>query len=1379
MSLSARPTRVPQSCWPGVVVLMALATGRIDEAAAQGTVRTIAGGGQPAGVPATSVGVSPTAVAVDAGGNVYLTTRSTHYVFRVDPLGTLTTVTGAASSGQAGDGGPALDALVGGPWGVVTDGAGNIFIAERGNHRVRRVAANGIISTIAGTGVAGYSGDGGPAAAAMLASPHGLAIDHQGNLYIGDVGNGRVRRVSATGTISTVLGTAGTFFNPVGLLVDTVGDLYVTDNSVVRKVAPNGVVSSVAGAAGFSGASGLAMDAARNLFVADRGNHRVRRVTPAGDITTVAGNGTAGFGGDGEMATSASLFSPLGVAVDPAGNLLIADLGNNRVRRVTPGGTISTLAGDGSEAYSGDGGLATAAMIAYPIGVARDAAGHLYVADQHNHRVRKIDANSVITTIVGDGTRASTGDGGPSTSARTISPSSLAVDAAGNVYLGEAHRIRKIGIDGVITAFAGNGTTDYGGDNGPAMSAGFFVAGIAVDAAGNLFIADLANHRIRRVTNGVITTVAGTGVAGSSGDGGPATLAALNSPYDVAVDTTGNLYIADRGNSRVRRVSPDGVITTVAGTGVAGFSGDGGLAVSAMLQRPSSVAIGGSGNLFILDQPSNFQSGARIRRVTPDGVITTVAGSGLDGYLDGAALDARFATPFDLIADAAGNLVVADTANNRVREVVFTHAPVADAGVDQTVEWWSGTGVTPVSLDGSRSSDADGDTLSYEWRDHSGAVVATTASTQLNLPLGTFTFTLTVGDGTTSDSDSVTIVVDDTTPPSTTLTSTAPAVTNSSPIPFQVVFSEPVTGFDATDIVPTNATVTAFTGSGASYSFALIPMAQGTVAVSLSASAAVDGGGNASPFVELTRVHDTGAPGMSFSGLHADSVFPNAWATLEMTAMDANGVAAVSLNGTPATRVGGTVLNGRWRSTVSWSPLGPISFQWAATDFAGNVRTIAVLVDNDGIDQAIDKNATTLADESGVFSSSFVFGQTAGRTSPVVGQMILASVATPTDVSLRGLGSPFSSERMAATLCTGASKRVYLRGNDQAFVRCEGTTLHLTAVSGTITITKHTGTSCQTFQGCTYYYTDYYVPEGSRTSLGSPVTADPSNIDPITVQFVRVTGGLTPPEPDSELFAQAEVYGGFTLEAGESVDIQVVPGDETTPDAVTLSVLSGTVDITVRGETETVNAGATLTGDASPRTDQTITFSPIADRSFGDPSFAATATASSGLTVSFSASGSCTISDAMVTLIGAGACAITASQIGDAAYRPAPSVTRTFQVLHSWSNVLQPVNVDGSSVFRLGSTVPVKFRLTAGSAAVTTLAARITVAHVSNGIVGTEVEAIATGNADAGNVFRYDAQEGQYVFNWGTKGLAEGTWQLRIELLDGAPPRLVVVSLRR
>ncbi len=662
-------------------------------------------------------------VATDSFGDVYFTESDigNNLVFKVTPQGVLTVVAGNGTNGFSGDNGPATSAALDSPIGVAVDSFGNLFFADSFNNRIRKVTPSGIISTYAGNGKIGYSGDGGLATSAALnMSGNGyLAVDLAGNLYIADQGNNVIRKVTAAGIISTYAGNgtkgvpgnggqatkAALNLNGYGAVaVDSAGNLFIADegNNQIHKVTPGGVISTVAGtgAAGVTGDGGLAtsatldapdaiaVDATGNLFIADSFNDKVREVTTGGVIVTVAGTGKEGYTGDGGLATKATLSLVTGVAVDKSGNLFIADSANKRIRKVNAAGMISTFAGDGLFRFQGDGGPAASAALSFPESATVDPSGNLFFADTFNHRIRKVTPAGIISTVAGNGTGGFSGDGGPATEASLLFPFGIALDASGDLFIADSDnsRVRKVTPDGIINTVAGTNAFGFFGDGGPATSAVLNLPiGLAVDESGNLFIADNKNNRIRKVSpDGFITTEAGGPMFGNTGDGGPATEATLNWPTGVAVDRAGNLFIADSGNSRVRKVTPAGIISGVAGDGKFGYSGDGGLAVNATLDLNSlaaydSIAVDAAGDLFIADYYNNL-----VREVTPDGIINTVAGDGFHGYFGdgGLATHAELAYPSTVAVDLSGNLFITDVFNNRIREVLAT-APSVSVSAQQ------------------------------------------------------------------------------------------------------------------------------------------------------------------------------------------------------------------------------------------------------------------------------------------------------------------------------------------------------------------------------------------------------------------------------------------------------------------------------------------------------------------------------------------------------------------------------------------------------------------------------------------------------------------------------------------------------------------------
>jgi sugar lactone lactonase YvrE len=615
------------------------------------------------------------------------------------------------------------------PWGIAVDSAGNLFIAETSNHRIRRVdAATGVMTTIAGVGTAGWSGDGGPATSAQLDLPRGIAVDGLGNLYIADTFNQRIRKIDTTGTITTIAGTgtpsfditdmfatAAALSSPAGVAVDGLGNVYIADtgNSAIRLVTTTGRIMTIAGdgTSGYLGdngpavmaelanPSGVAVDRQGNVLIADSGNSLIRRIDASTQrITTIAGNMLATDLGDNGPALAAQLASPSRVAVDGFGNLYIADTFNHRVRWVDAGGMITTIAGTGAPGFSGDGGAALSAQLYYPRDVALDQHGNIYIADQSNRRIRKIDASATITTAAGNGTSGQ-GDGGAATSIR-MTPIGLGFDSHGNLFVTDSqnHRVGRIDPQGIFTTVAGNGSPGYTGDNAHATDASLNQPhALAIDAADRVFIADSNNYCIRRIDpDGSITTVAGTGTFGYNGDTGMATATELMTPTGVAVDPDGNIYIADTYNERIRLVDTSGMIHTIAGTGTGGYVADGVPATSAPLQNPAGVSVAANHDVYIVDSDNN-----RIRFVDhATGLIATIAGNG-SGAFSGegvAATTAMLWDPTSLTLDTSGGFYFADHNNQRIRHVDASKIITTVAGSSAIDSSGDGGPVTSAAL---------------------------------------------------------------------------------------------------------------------------------------------------------------------------------------------------------------------------------------------------------------------------------------------------------------------------------------------------------------------------------------------------------------------------------------------------------------------------------------------------------------------------------------------------------------------------------------------------------------------------------------------------------------------------------------------------------
>ena len=628
---------------------------------------------------------NPFDVAVDAQGNVYIADTNDNIIQKVDTSGNITVVAGVSKpcyAGRCGDGGLATKARLNAPQGVLLDGKGNIYIADTGDNRVRVVKPNGNIYPFAGNFATSCSGgtqscgDGGLAVKASLSAPEGLALDNKGNVYIADSGDNRVRVVSLKTHIINAFAGTGTSCFPSW---NTCGD------------------GGSALSANLGNPQGLSMDKSLNLYIADTRDQRIRIVSATGTINTFAGTGHHGFAGDTGQAVDAELSNPNGVYVGSAGNVFISDTGNQRVREVAPSGVINTILGGGN---GGDGGAPTAAQFANPNGVAVDSADNYFIADTTNNTVREVSGGT-ITNIAGNGLSGYSGDGGPATSAELNGPIGVALDSSSNVYIADTsnHVVREVSA-GNIKTFAGDGSacspsTGTCGDGGAATSAQLSTpTAIAVDASGNIFIADSSAQKIREVINGIISTVAGTGTSGYSGNGGPATSADLSRPTGVTVDSSENIYIADSGNNRVRCVIGSvggcgdaqhkygvGTIVDYAYNGAESFKGDGGPAIDAQRWNPTQVALDSRGNLFI--GGGNDELVQRIDLAT--GTIVTVAGDDKAWWFYGFRGDGGFATNAQidnagLAIDSHESLFIADAGNNRIREVA-NMVPVAGLSV--------------------------------------------------------------------------------------------------------------------------------------------------------------------------------------------------------------------------------------------------------------------------------------------------------------------------------------------------------------------------------------------------------------------------------------------------------------------------------------------------------------------------------------------------------------------------------------------------------------------------------------------------------------------------------------------------------------------------
>jgi streptogramin lyase len=654
----------------------------------------------------------PFGTAVDSAGNVYVADAVNCTIRKVIPVGTnwvVTTLVGQAGCTGTNDG-TGSSARFNNPYGVAVDTNGNLYVADTANHTIREVTpvgTNWVVTTLVGQAGSAGTNDG-TGNAARFNCPGGVAVDTNGNLYVADTGNHTIREVTPVGTnwVVTTLaglgGSAGTangtgsaarFYKPQDVAVDSKGNVYVADssNDTIRKVTPQGVVTLLAGYPGSWGSAngtgsaarfhtpyGVTVDTQGNIYVTEIGNATIRKVTSAGVVTTWAG--LAGTRGTNDGTASAARFQvPCGVTVDRAGNLYVADDFNNTIREVTPAQVVTTLAGGPGYNPGSVDGTGNAAQFNYPDGVAADTNGNVYVADFNNNTIREITPVGftwVVTTLAGLAGSVGSADG-TNSAARFNGPADVAVDSAGNLYVADINNctvreVTPVGTNWVVTTLAGL-AGNPGSANGMGSGARFrYPEGVAVDSTGNVYVADSYNHTIREVTpvgtNWVVTTLAG--LAGNHGSAdGTNSAARFYYPEGVAVDTNGNLYVADQINGTIRKLTPVGtnwVVTTLAGLAGNYGSADG-TNSAARFAEPSGVAVDSAGNLYVADN-DNFT----IRKMTPvgtDWVVTTLAGQvGCLAEIDGTGSAARFGNLNNLRLDGAGNVYVADTYNNMIRK---------------------------------------------------------------------------------------------------------------------------------------------------------------------------------------------------------------------------------------------------------------------------------------------------------------------------------------------------------------------------------------------------------------------------------------------------------------------------------------------------------------------------------------------------------------------------------------------------------------------------------------------------------------------------------------------------------------------------------------
>jgi gliding motility-associated-like protein len=758
-----------------IIALEPANTGGDVPATIYGQVSTFAGSGSPGAGNGLGAGASFSALhgaVSDLVGNVYFCDNN--LIREISPSGMVSTMAGSGAAGSADGQGTA--ASFNQPLGITVDNSGNVYVADTKNNTIRMITQAGKVTTVAGiVGSAGLVNGG--TSVSKFNAPSGIAIDQEGNLFIADAGNNVIREISSFGIVSTFAGTGSmgsangsaigsSFNNPLAITIDQKHNVFVADagNNLIRKISASDIVSSFA--VGFNNPCGVSADVVGNVYVADTGNDIIWKISPTGTLSTLSGTGKPGaVNGDLDVA---SFNKPYGIAADIFGDIYVADQNNNLTRKiVTTGYTIdqplpagltfdgktgfitgtptvispatnytvtayntggssvtvinievsktispivpkpnisynpdsviylvnrpivplvpkntggilptktfgltSTVAGTGNPGMAD--GTGKSASFNQPFGVATDPTGNLYVVDHLNNTIRKITPAGVVSTIAGSGSIGR--DNGVGTAASFNNPTGIAVDRGGNIYVADVsnNMIRKITPGGVVTTLAGSGAT--GSADGLGSAATFNnPSGIAVDAAGNVYVADLSNNRIRKITaGGLVSTIAGSGFVGSADGTGAA--ATFNQPYGLAVDITGTLFVTDWGNDLIRKITPDGVVTTIAGTGQPGSADGQGTAAS--FNQPFGIAVDEAGNIYIADTGNE-----KIREISPTGLVTTVAGNGNRGKDDGIGGTTTFYQPTGVVSDGAGDVYIADEFNQLIREIVT----ISDYTIDKAL----------------------------------------------------------------------------------------------------------------------------------------------------------------------------------------------------------------------------------------------------------------------------------------------------------------------------------------------------------------------------------------------------------------------------------------------------------------------------------------------------------------------------------------------------------------------------------------------------------------------------------------------------------------------------------------------------------------------
>ncbi|MDA8931583.1 thrombospondin type 3 repeat-containing protein, partial [Flavobacteriaceae bacterium] len=1205
------------------------------------------------------------------------------------------------------------------PTGITTDASGNIYVADASNHKIRKITPEGVVTTFAGSTQGDVNGTG---AAAQFDYPYYIAIDTSGNLYVTDYNNHKIRKITPEGVVTTFAGStqgdedgtgaAAKFYRPTGITLDASGNIYVVDggNNKIRKITPEGEVSTLAGsaqgyedgtgaAAKFWGPVGITIDTSGNLYVADSRNHRIRKITPLGVVTTFAGRYRSFADG---LGTAAYFKSPTGITIDTSGNLYVVDYQNYRIRKITPEGLVSTIAGSTLGIEDGPGAVA---KFNYPSGITIDASGNLYVTERHS--IRKMLSGK---TLIGDSTGQSgnhpvvltaddgnggtinqtftitvgvvptvtssaataitsieatlhgdvTSDGGAAITERgfvyaltsadstptvaeasgvnvikvivtgttgsftetlsgvtgnsdysfisyainnfgttqgvvqtfttvnraptftstpittvkqgdiytyeikvydadgdnltiiaatlpswlnltametTVStfagstqgfadgtgtdaqfnhPTVPVLDAFGNIYVPEFYnsKIRKITPEGVVTTFAGS---TGGFADGTGTDAKFATpVGITIDTSGNLYVADKGNHKIRKITpEGVVTTFVGSTSGFADGTG---TDAQFNEPYGITIDTSGNLYVADMGNNKIRKITPEGVVTTFAGSTLGYLDGTG---TDAQFNNPFDITIDVSGNLYVTDRYNH-----KIRKITPEGVVSTLAGSTL-GYLDGTGTDAQFHNPQGVTIDVYGNLYVADRYSNKIRKitpqgVVSTYAGVTiyDSGGNPEPGDVDGAGtVARFNQPSGVAFDTSGNLIVVDWGNHkirkifNGAKLTGDSSGQA----GDYPVVLTANDGSGGTITQTFTITIDNTAPTVTLTDTDSdnIVKDSDTVTITATFNEDMAtaptiriGSLVTDVIMTATSTTTWT-----YAWDVPSGSDGTVSATVSGT---DIAGNAYTGTDsITITIDNTAPTVTLTDTDSDNIVKDS-DTVTITATFNEDMATA-----PTIRIGSLVTDVIMTATSSatWTYAwdvpsgsdGTVSATVSGTDIAGNAYTgtdsITFIIDNTAPVISLTTVSSNNANISVTFSEPIYNTNTGSGaieasdfTLSLSGGTAILSSATPSSISVSGniytldlplSGTPNGSETMTVVL--SSSSAIYDASGNAASTSQINNTVNLISPNSTPTDISLSSNSIA-------------ENESVATAVGALSTSDTDSGDTHTYSLVSGSG---------------------------------------------------------------------------------------------------------------------------------------------------------------------------------------------------------------------------------------------------------------------------------